>query len=63
MSDMSSGARAPDYPVAETYPATYPVTETYPATETYDDGGGYAPPLSIRRLRLGVQEAGHEQYR
>jgi hypothetical protein len=39
MSDMSSGARAPDYPVAETYPATYPVTETYPATESYDDGG------------------------
>jgi len=40
MSDMSSGARAPDYPVAETYPATYPATETYPATTgSYDDGG------------------------
>jgi hypothetical protein len=39
MSDMSSGARAPDYPVAETYPATTPVTQTYPATGTYDDGG------------------------
>jgi uncharacterized protein YjbJ (UPF0337 family) len=40
MSDMSSGARAPDYPVAETYPATYPATS--PATETYPAGGTYA---------------------
>lgn len=36
MSDMSSGARAPDYPVAETYPATETyAASTYPATETY----------------------------
>ena len=42
MSDMSSGARAPDYPVAETYPATetYPAAEVYPATGQYSDSSG-----------------------
>ena len=34
MSDMSSGARAPDYPVAETYPADLPGHRTYPATRS-----------------------------
>jgi hypothetical protein len=42
MSDLSSGARAPDetYP-AETYPVqTYPATTTTTTTTDYDDGAG-----------------------
>lgn len=50
MSDVSSGARAPDATPgagAPVYPATesYPPTETYPAEVTYPaTGGGYAGP-------------------
>lgn len=60
MSDMSSGARAPDYPVAETYPATetYAAAPTYPAADSYTtDAGNGADESKAKQVAGQTKEA------